>query len=81
MNLTPLGTNRTELKLTGGLTVLFSYKTPVACKWTNGDVSTFFQTDKKWSRTTSRHVSEWLHSFGNPGAQYKPQDYFDKVVA
>lgn len=67
----------TELHLDGGLTVLFSYETPVACRWSNGDTYAQYKTDKKWSVTTSRHINKWLNG---DGAQFKPQDYFDNLV-
>lgn len=81
MNLKQVGSNMTELDLPGGLKVLFSYQTPVAVRWTNGSLYTFYQTEKKWSQTTSRHIRTWLASYGDPGAQYKPQEYFDKLLA
>lgn len=77
MNLIQLGANQTEVKLAGGLTVLFSYQTPVACKWTNGDTYTVFKTDTKWSATTTRHINSWT---GGGGAQFKPQEYFDNLI-
>lgn len=80
MNLTPIKANMTELDLPGGLKVLFSYKTPVAVRWTNGAAYTFYQTEKKWSQTTTRHIKTWLASDGDPGAQFKPQDYFDQLL-
>lgn len=77
MNLKQVGSNMTELKLAHGLTVLFSYSTPVACVWTNGDTYQYFKTEKKWSATTTRHINKWVS--GN-GAWYKPQEYFDNLV-
>lgn len=77
MNLTPIAANMTEVQVNKSLRVLFSYKTPVACEWTNGAVYEFFQTSKKWSRTTSRHVNKWLS--GNP-AKFQDQEYFDSLV-
>jgi hypothetical protein len=73
MNLTPIRANMTELQLNDGTVILFSYKTPVAAR-INGDA---FQTAKRWSNTTSRHINEW-------GAkEYKkiPQDFFDALIA
>lgn len=78
MNLKPIASNMTELQVKETLKVLFSYQTPVACKWTNGDVYEYFQTSKKWSRTTSRHISKWLD--GN-FAKFQDQHYFDSLVA
>ena len=83
MNLTPLAANMTEVKMTGGLTVLFSYKTAVACLWTNGnDAYKAFKTEKKWSATTTRHINKWLGLHPEVfGAAYKPQEYFDNLLA
>ena len=80
MTLNPIAANMTEIEMSGGLTVLFSYKTLVACRWTNGSVYEFYQTDKKWSKTTSRHIKKWLAFYGEPGAQIKPQEYFDNLA-
>ena len=60
MQLKPLGSNQTELRLTNGTTVLFSYETPVAC-YSNDD-GKYYRTNKQWSRTTSKHINKWLES-------------------
>ena len=70
MHIKPLGSNKTELTF-GNVQVLFSYETPVAC-WMNGE---YFKTDKKWSRTTSKHINSWVHL-----ATEKPQSFFDNLV-
>lgn len=64
MRLKPLGRNVTELTLNDGTIVLFSYETPVAA-WLddNGpehNLSPFIRTRKFWSKTTSKHINEWL---------------------
>ena len=74
MNLTPLGTNRTQLDLADGTTVFFSYQTPVACLTDNG----YYRTSKKWSVTTTRHINAWL---GGVLAKEQPQEYFDSLCA
>lgn len=76
MNLTPIQANMTEVEINPSLTVLFSYNTPVACKWTNGAIYEYYRTEKKWSNTTTRHINKWLD--GNP-AKFKDQDYFDNL--
>jgi len=68
----------TELQPNKSLKVLFSYQTPVACQWTNGDVYEYFQTSKKWSKTTSRHINKWLNN--NP-AKFQDQEYFDNLIS
>jgi len=74
MNLTPIGTNRTQLDLKDGTSVLFSYSTPVAALTDNG----YYRTSKKWSVTTSRHIDKWL---GGVLAKEQPQEYFDSLCA
>jgi len=82
MNITLIKGNMTELEL-GDMKVLFSYRTPVAAcilvTTPTGDTWHQYKTTKKWSRTTSRHISQW-----NPlgGAfELKPQEYFDNLVS
>ena len=56
MNLRPIRANMTEVEV-GNITVLFSYKTPVA--YHEAGVG-YAKTSKYWSRTTSRHITQWL---------------------
>ncbi len=56
MKLTPIASNMTEIEI-GNKTVLFSYKTPVA--YHEAGVG-FYKTNKYWSRTTSKHINQWL---------------------
>ena len=56
MDLNPIRANMSEVTL-GGLTVLFSYKTAVACHSADGG---YKKTNKYWSKTTSRHINQWL---------------------
>jgi hypothetical protein len=83
MNLIPIRANMTEIEINGSLTVLFSYKTPVACVWTNGKGSrVMFRTEKKWSNTTGRHVSQWAKGWTlSEPIQLQPQEYFDKLAS
>ncbi len=60
MNLKPIKANMNEIEA-GDLTVLFSYKTPVA--YHRAGVG-YAKTNKYWSRTTSRHINQWLASNG-----------------
>lgn len=80
MNIKPLASNMTELEL-DNRTILFSYKTPVAALINENGNWHQYKTDKFWSRTTSRHINKWLAGFGYPGAQYKPQEFFDNLVS
>ena len=56
MQLRPIASNMTQLDLADGTSVLFSYRTPVACLTDNG----YYRTATKWSVTTSRHINKWL---------------------
>jgi hypothetical protein len=73
MKITPIASNMTELTLSNGIRVLFSYSTPVACELNSG----FYKTNKKWSNTTTRHVNKWLD--GKPATE-ATQGLFDDVV-
>lgn len=76
MNLNPIKANMTELKLSDGTRVLFSYKTPVACITPEDD--TAYKTEKFWSVTTSRHINFWVSQFDS--VDVKPQEYFDNLI-
>lgn len=57
MRIKPIASNQTELHTNGGAVVFFSYETPVAAQLADGG---FVYTSKKWSRTTSKHINQWL---------------------
>jgi len=57
LKLNPIKANQTEVHLEGGTVVLFSYKTPVAAQLSTGG---FIRTEKYYSRTTSKHINQWL---------------------
>lgn len=58
MKLRNIGSNQTELTLANGYVVLFSYETPVAaCRPMGG----FIRTSEYYSRTTSKHINQWLN--------------------
>ena len=74
MQLQPIASNMTQLDLADGTSVLFSYRTPVACLTDNG----YYRTSKKWSVTTSRHINKWLDGVL---AKEQPQQYFDQFCS
>lgn len=80
MTLKQLAPNKTEVAIGGGLTMLFSFGTPVACVWTNGVSNRAFITSKKWSTTTSRHITMWLKDWTLTSVETKDQTYFDHLV-
>lgn len=55
MKLNNLGNNKTEFHLDNGAVVFFSYNTPVAAQLAGGG---FIKTSKKWSVTTSKHITQ-----------------------
>ena len=74
MQLRQIASNMTQLDLSDGTSVLFSYRTPVAALTENG----YTRTSKKWSVTTSRHINKWLDGVL---AKEQPQEYFDSLCA
>ena len=68
----PHGSNQTILKI-GSCEVLFSYETPVA----GFDGLTWFRTEEKFSRTTTKHINKYL---GDLNAKVVPQDYIEGLV-
>ena len=74
MKLRQIASNMTELEIKDGLTVLFSYETPVACYHNKEG---YLKTDKKWSVTTSKHINKWL---GSARAAEKPQGFFNNLI-
>jgi hypothetical protein len=75
MILKPLGANRTAIEFNDGSAVLFSYATPVAAFLPG---SGYVRTDKFWSRTTSKHISQWLDG---ANAATRPQQFFDGLAS
>ena len=57
MILRQLGSNQTELSLNNGNSIFFSYETPVAGY--SDDIG-FFKTATYYSKTTSRHINQYL---------------------
>ena len=56
MKLKKLASNMTELTLSNGDTVLYSYDTPVA-GW---DETGAYRTNKFFSQTTTKHINKYL---------------------
>ena len=57
LSIRPLGANQTVLTV-GNDEIFFSYQTPVAGFSSND--CTYFKTNKKFSRTTSKHITQYL---------------------
>jgi hypothetical protein len=73
-----IGSNMTEVEH-GDLTILYSYKTPVAFLSPRGG----YVTDKQWSVTTSKHIAKFfdLHGYDRRGAFKVPQEDIEMFVA
>ena len=72
LKLKNLAPNQTELELDNML-ILFSYKTPVAA-WVSG--RGWLRTDTKYSKTTTKHINQWLDAAGT----VVPQSEIDNLV-
>ena len=57
MKIKRLGASKTLLALPSGSEIFYSYNTPVAAK-VSGE---FYKTKEYFSRTTSRHITEYLN--------------------
>ena len=64
----------TELHTNSGNVVLFSYETPVAAHCAGG----YVRTDRKYSVTTSKHITQWLDG---ADATTIPQAQIDELTA
>jgi hypothetical protein len=58
--LNPLGANCNEVLTEQGTAVLISYRTPVAAFIPGKGI---IRTSKRWSNTTSKHISKWLKQY------------------
>jgi hypothetical protein len=76
MKLKPLGANRTEITLADGTVVLFSYQTPVAAFIPGRG---YFRTEKHHSRTTSKHIGQWLSGTLH-AIDERPQAFFERLA-
>lgn len=73
MKLITYGPNVHEVVVDAGNSVLFSYETPVAAI-VQGRA---YVTEKKWSVTTSRHISQFM---AYRMSTKKPQHWFDNLL-
>ena len=76
MQLRPIAANQTELTLSNGTQVFFSYKTPDAAYL--ADQAKYVRTATKWSVTTSRHINKWLEGVN---ADTVDQEMLDSLTA
>lgn len=77
MKLNSLGPNQTEIEV-GDVTVLFSYKTPVAFHVTGKG---YFRTKERFSSTTTKHINKWLqHHGGSAFIEEVEQDVLENLL-
>jgi len=80
MKLIPIAANQTQLEIGTGVVVFFSYRTPVAA-FIPG--TGYLRSNHKWSRTTSKHINQWLRRMtgsGSYAATEVDQSVFDNLV-
>ncbi len=70
-------TAATEIELNDNLIVLFSYETPVAC-WQSGRGMS--KTSKFHSKTTSKHVSQFIKRYDGKNVREIDQSVFDELA-
>lgn len=73
MKLQQIGSNQTAITKDNGNTVFFSYNTPVAAHVPGRG---YLRTAEKFSRTTSKHITQWAGS----GATVVPQSEIEKIA-
>lgn len=59
MELNSIGKNQTELVFKNGVTILFSYSTPVAYFYDNN----YGKTSTKFSTTTTKHINAFFNRY------------------
>lgn len=77
MKLNPIGSNQTEVERENGVTVLYSYKTPVAA-FVPGKGA--LCTEHRYSVTTSKHINAAVKRWGCSRTNV-PQSEIDKLAA
>ncbi len=81
MKLKQLGSNQTEIQLdNGNFLILVSYETPVASYHVKDNQ--FTKTNKKWSKTTTKHINNWIRdiTFQYTGSEFAPITDVDQEV-
>ena len=73
MQLRQVGSNQSKISFADGKEVFFSYETPVAAFIPSLG---YVKTSQKWSRTTSRHISNYSSAY----ADEYPQSFFNSLL-
>jgi len=77
LSLTHLGSNQTVIRNDNGIEILFSYNTPVAAFVPEHG---YIKTEKFHSKTTLRHILNFLGSRLDEYAKLVPQEYLDSLI-
>ena len=77
MILRQIGSNQTELSLTNGNSIFFSYETPVAGYHSEDG---FFRTSTYYSKTTSRHINQYFKHVDASDISIVPDQYIVDLV-
>jgi hypothetical protein len=72
-----IGSNQTEVHKDDGTVVLVSYETPVAC-FISGEG--YYKTSEHYSKTTSRHINQWLPSHYGKDAKTKTPEELSRLL-
>jgi hypothetical protein len=73
MKINNIGSNQTVLTLNDNTEILFSYDTPVAVN----TGKKILVTSTKHSKTTSKHIKQWINGFS---FEPVPQEYIDNLI-
>jgi hypothetical protein len=73
MKVKNLGANKTEIVIDDRHKIFVSYETPVAARIG----AKFYRTSEKFSRTTSKHINQWLDGVN---AEEKEQSFFNELL-
>lgn len=74
MKIKNLGANKTVVSFDNGTEVFISYETPVAAFISGRG---YIKTSKKWSVTTSKHITQWA---GRQVTETEEQEFFDNLI-
>lgn len=77
MKLTALGANRNEVQFANGVTVLYSYQTPVAVIVPGHG---YAKSEVGYSNTTAKHIGQWVPSGTAKHVPTVPQSYIDALA-
>jgi len=70
-----IGVNQTIIG-TGNKEIFFSYKTPVAIC----EDGVIYKTEKKFSKTTSKHINNFIKHVGINIIKEKSQEFFNSLL-